>query len=246
LRAATDLRAFATEASRHPELGGISYAQFATGRCWLFKQYLSRRLGNQLPREPGEDPKLYARRSAVYQKMQSACQGVQMTNYLGNRKEQGDVIYALTEQSRAAWTSRDRDKRRKALAAVLDNGDPLLLESTLVPLLTEPLPDRRGFGYWIDGILVPTTLAGSSVVNTRADTYLMALQLLPCRLGLACDERDVEVFGSCVSAGKCYVDRVQMTRESMKPEQLPVFDADLDMLEHAVRNRQVDRLLPGS
>jgi hypothetical protein len=246
LREATDLRAFAVEAGRHPELGGISYAQFATSRCWLFKQYLSRHLGNRLPEQPGEDPSRYAKRRAMYQRMQNACRNVEMTQYLGNRQQQGDTILRLSEQAKTASASRRRAERRSALAAVLANGDPLLLEGTLVPLVTEWLPGGRATGYWIDGKLVPTTLQTGRTVNPRTHTYATALKLLPCRIGLVCDERDVEVFGSCVSAGKCYADRIEMARDAMPPADRPAFDQDLDWLERAVRNRDLDRLLPAS
>ncbi|WP_416762151.1 hypothetical protein ACNI65_07530 [Roseateles sp. So40a] len=131
---------------------------------------------------------------------------------------------------------------RERLAAILNRADPLML-SELGPALLQ----REGEAFVFDG----RRLAGED--ERRA--LEAATMLLPCALGLACDERDERVWGPCVMTGDCR----HATREEAvlaatdadagldagpaAPDRRAAVRAWVERLREAVLARDVDRFL---
>lgn len=114
------------------------------------------------------------------------------------------------------------------LRAVFDRPDALLLEELGARLLL-----RR-----IDG--EPTLYFDGQRFDAEPDraTALAALRLLPCHFGLACDERDPDVWLACLRGDGCAGSRA---------EQVPAAAAPLAArLADAVRGRELGRFLPPS
>jgi len=195
-----------------------------------------------LPRADLEDPQVFATRNASYKKIKAACQS--FSNYetggerdiqlIAQAKAQGDSLEKLALQVKSAIASNDMSQRKSALAAVLNNGDPLLVSNQLERLLLEKTP--RGLAYWIDGKQVP-------VMNSAG--LQTALVVLPCRLGLVCDERSPEVLAPCLNSGKCYANRIELAMANLPDDaQRARLTSTLASLESAVRARRIDRFLP--
>ncbi|MBI3349738.1 MAG: hypothetical protein HY020_21325 [Burkholderiales bacterium] len=114
------------------------------------------------------------------------------------------------------------------LHAVFDRPDALLLDELGARLLL-----RR-----IDG--EPTLYFDGQRFDAELDraTALAALRLLPCHFGLACDERDPEVWLACLRGAGCAGSRA---------EQAPAAAGALaGRLADALRGRELDRFLPPS
>jgi hypothetical protein len=72
--------------------------------------------------------------------------------------------------------------------------------------------------------------------DTGRATAQAALRLLPCQFGLACDERDPDVWLSCLRGDGCVASRAE--RETPAAQALAV------RLANALRAREADRFLP--
>lgn len=108
------------------------------------------------------------------------------------------------------------------LKAVIAHPDPLLLDE-----LGERLLLRRIGGeprLFFDGQRV------------EDDTGRAALRLLPCHFGLACDERDPEVWLSCLRGDGCAASRLE--RETSQAQALAT------RIAAALRARELQRFLP--
>jgi hypothetical protein len=241
-----DLRAFAMNAINRPEAGGVTYAAYAANLCLVARTAVLVTImdwtAEDLPRADLEDPHLFAIRNASYKRIKAACQsfsdyesgGERDIQLIAQAKAQGDALEKVALQVKTAIASNDISRRKSALAAVLNNGDPLLVSNQLERLLLEKTPD--GLAYWIDGKQVP--VMNSAVLQT-------ALVVLPCRLGLVCDERSPEVLAPCLNSGKCYASRVELAMANLPDDaQRAKLTSTLASLESAVRARRIDRFLP--
>lgn len=117
-------------------------------------------------------------------------------------------------------------------------GDAALLEAAMArpdPLLLDELGPR----------LLLRRIGGEPVLyfdGRRFDdeasraTALAAVRLLPCHFGLACDERDPEVWMACLRGDGC-----QASRAEQGPPEAPALAA---RLAQALRARELHRFLP--
>ena len=244
MRATADLRTFYVEALKNPKAGGVTYASYAADLCRVAKNAIPF-TGNDwdlgdLPYAAPEDPKAYSLRNDAYHKVKAACQSFSTAELgfqngeelLARARAQGDSLRQLVDQALASKAS-DPASRKNALAAVLDNGDPLLISETLERLLMSSSNGR--LAYWIDG--AQTNIG-------EADVFRSALQALPCRLGLLCDGRDPDVVQSCIGLGKCYPDRIAMIENALPDAKRAEFQQRLDKLETAVKSKQAGQLIP--
>lgn len=243
LREAKDLRKFSVEVQAQAASGGISYAMYATELCRNVHMALENASIPweiaDLPYTAPEDPRAHAVRNASLHKVKAACQGFNRGDFEDGHlpakaQAQKDPLYQLRAQAQLINSDSSLGDRKSALAAVLENGDPLLISQTLQRLL---LSDKTGGGVniWVDGAQMPIA---------QAEMYFNALQVLHCRLGLVCNELSHEVLDMCIATGECFSDRVELFRSRMPPEYREEFDATLARLESAVRDRRVNRFLP--
>jgi len=241
-----DLRAFAMDAISRPEAGGVTYAAYAANLCLVARTAVLPTItdwtAEDLPRADLEDPQNFAIRNASYKRIKAACQsfsdyesgGERDIQLIAQAKAQGDALEKVALQVKSAIASNDISRRKSALAAVLNNGDPLLVSNQLGRLLLEKTP--RGLAYWIDGKQVPVT--NSAVLQT-------ALLVLPCQLGLVCDERSPEVLAPCLNSGKCYANRIELAMANLPDDtQRAMLTSTLASLESAVRARRIERFFP--
>ena len=244
MRVSADLRTFYVEALKNPKIGGITYARYATDLCRIAKTAATTadsdwNLGD-LPYVAPEDPKVYSLRNGAYHKIKSACQSFSDAeldfdngqNLLSRARSEGDSLRKLVDQALSAKGS-DLVSRKSALTAILDNGDPLLISETLERLL---LSSSNGhLTYWIDG-------AQTNIGD--ADVFRSALLALPCRLGLPCDDRQPDVFQSCIGLGKCYPDRIALIEDALPESKRAEFQQRLEKLEAGVRAKQAGQFIP--
>jgi len=242
LRDSKDLRVFAMDAMGRPEAGGVTYAAYAVGICRAARVMVMASMVDwtvaDLPYTAPEDPRTYAAKNESYKRIKAACQSFS-DDKTGDERDiqlraQEDTLQKLSLQVKAAVASNDPSQRKSALAAVLDNGDPLLVSEQLERLLLEKTP--QGLAYWIDGKQVPAMNSG---------ILQAALGVLPCALGLVCDERSALVLGACLNTGKCYTDQIEMVLANLPDDsQRAQLKSTLASLESAVRERRIGRFLP--
>jgi hypothetical protein len=242
LRAAKDLRVFAMEAARRPEVGGITYAAYAADICRVAKNSVGFTMNDwsapDLPYQAPEDPRVYAAKNQAYKSAKASCQGFteQETAFesqlTAQAKTQGDVIDKAKATVKAALASGDIAQRKEALAMVLQSGDPLLLSETLERLVLQKTD--QGLAYWVDG----------KQVSMNTPNIQAAFSVLPCKLGLICDDRTPEVLMTCINTGQCYSDRLEMVRAAIPESQRGEFDSVLANLESAVKSGRTDRFIP--
>jgi hypothetical protein len=245
LRDAADLRVFAMEAIKHPQDGGVSYSAYASSTCRVATVAVLSVLVDwnvaDLPYVAPEDPRAYAKRNAAFKKVKAACAGFSENELSYARdieldaqaKALNDLQETLSARVRAALASGDMAQRRAALSAVLENGDPLLIANNIERLLMERTD--AGLGVWLDGKLIP---------SAEAATLKSALWVLPCTLGLLCDEKTTPLIQACLDRGACYSNRVDYALSQTPDDQKAAFVAMLSKLEAAVRARKVDAFLP--
>ena len=114
------------------------------------------------------------------------------------------------------------------LHAVFARPDPLLIDE-----LGERLLLRRIAGQptlYFDGQRFDD--------DTSRATAQAALRLLPCQFGLACDERDPEVWLACLRGDGCAASRAE--------QETPAARALAVRLAAALRSRELGRFLPPS
>lgn len=245
LRAASDWRVFATEAVKDPNAGGVTYAAHAAHLCRMAKlavmstgtDWGAANLSYVAP----EDPLVFSTRNASFENIKATCQGFSDHELSIERdieladlaKAQADSLYKLRSEVKSALAVNDMRNRRSALAAVLENGDPLLLSETLPQLLLQRT--GGGLSFWIDGKQVPVIESGD---------FSTVLAVLPCKFGLICDERSVEVVQACLGSTECYSDRLQLAMSKIPDARKAEFTSMLGRMEAHVRGKRVDLLLP--
>lgn len=114
------------------------------------------------------------------------------------------------------------------LQAVLARPDPLLLDELGARLLLRRIDGEPAL--YFDGQRFDS--------DTGRATALAALRLLPCHFGLACDERDPEVWLACLRGAGCFGSRAE--QEAADAGALAA------RLAAAVRARELARFLPPS
>jgi hypothetical protein len=213
-----DLRASLHAALAARDQGGRLYARALARRC-------ADLAGLQLSAGPDANDARHQRAVARQAALATGCsqfangEWLALVNIAPDEAAGGDPLLAVQQS--------DLDDAA-LLQAVLARPDALLLDE-----LGERLLLRR-----IDG--EPALYFDGQRFDTEADraTAQAALRLLPCQFGLACDERDPEVWLACLRGDGCLGSRAE--RETAAAQALAL------RLAAALRARELGRFLPAS
>jgi len=226
-RPAVDLPGLLTapEANLRATLQAALAAQSQGGR--LYARALARRCATLAGLQPAEAPDINDARhqSAVARQaaLDAGCgqfpaaEWLALVNVAADEAPTGDPLLAVQQS--------DADDAA-LLQAVFAHPDPLLLDE-----LGERLLLRRLGGeptLYFDGQRFDDD---ASRANAQA-----ALRLLPCQFGLACDERDPEVWLACLRGDGCKASRAE--------QESPAALALATRLAAALRARELNRFLP--
>lgn len=142
-----------------------------------------------------------------------------------------DPLIALMDRPAQPGSAEARDR----MAAILSRPDPLML-AEMGPALLQ----RDGEAYVFDG----------RRYGGEEDRRLIeaAAALLPCSLGMVCDERDAFVWGPCVTDARCEHDSrmafvLADAGAAEHPERRTQILAWVERLKSAVTSRDVDRFV---
>jgi len=194
----------------------------------LYARALARRCDALASLPPPEQPpdvndarqqRAVARRSALTAGCSQFANGewLALVNIAPDEAPAGDPLLAIQQS--------DLDDAA-LLNAVFTHPDPLLLDE-----LGERLLRRRINGE-------PRLFFDGQRFDDEAGraTAQAALRLLPCRFGLACDDRDPEVWLTCLRGGGCASSRAEQAT--------PAAQALADRVAAALRARELQRFLP--
>lgn len=241
LRNSVDFRKFYTDMLGRPEVGGITYAAYAASLCRVASNVVESTGTNwgasDLPYTNPEDPRTYQIRNDSFHKIKAACQSfssfeistdhdIELTE---RAKSNNDSVRKIAEMARSAINSGSLEQRKIALADVLESGDPLLLSTTLENLIL--VRSGEGLAYWYDGKLISAS---------NSNSFRSAISVLPCRLGLICDERSPDVVQACIGQGGCYKSRIDLARSQLSVSEQVDFDKFLIRLEQIILERRVE------
>jgi hypothetical protein len=233
-----DARNFVLEAWKRPELGGRRYASRLVQRCIGLRELgptHDAELASQVP----EADLLQAMEALKF--LQLRCgqfSGEELSSHSLTalmRAEDGRQD-ALSVLSNRLIRSADRsDERSRALKAVLDRQDPLLLDE-LGPRLALH-SDGDGSYLFFRGVRYP--------LRTEPVLY-GAFYLVPCAFGMPCGETDMDLARQCALGSGCYKDRFEFARVQVgnDPERYRALIAAYEDLVAAIRAADVDAFLP--
>jgi hypothetical protein len=239
-----NLRAFAVEALKHPELGGYMYASRARADCMLLSE-ARRQFGDaQLAYGGGEDVELYRKRAAAYDRLQRRCGAfidVSMANsgFPEFMTEEGrkDVYWRRLEEYKRARNGRNAEATAQVTKEIFATRDPVLAEQLgLQPFVGQGPEGQKQL--WLDG----------AAFNLQDQPVLReAIDLLPCRLGLACGQTDRLVLAACLFGSACFDDRVALVKATTlagDPAKAAELDRLLARLEEIIRSGDVAAIGP--
>ncbi len=240
------LRPSLQTAMRHRDQGGWLYARALARQCVLLEMTTLRE-GVAGPAPADLNQPLAQRVSAWREQLAAGCAQLQPEELreamnvpaaASGTPDGADPLIQLMDRPAPPGSAAARER----LAAILARPDPLML-SELGPALLQ----RDGEAFVFDG----QRLAGED--DRRA--LEAAARLLPCALGLACDERDESVWGPCVMTGDCrYATREEAVLAEggaeggtdaapVSPLRRAAVRAWVERLREAVLARDVDRFL---
>lgn len=217
---AQDYRQFSLRAVAKPELGGISYANYAQSVC---RRYATLHAAsgltdrNSIPYDGKEDSTLYAKRVSYMQRMERRCASFSSNEisydsaleFAAREVQEKDLHAVLKRRYERAANSGNEKERLQVASEVLATRDPLLLANLTYKFLGGRENGRIGF--YLDGTFYPAgTEAGGALQ--------IALDILPCRLGLPCDTTDVNVVQACISASKCFANKEELLTSEVSEE----------------------------
>jgi hypothetical protein len=221
LAGAADLKQFAADAVRRPELGGIGYAAYATALCRsYYTLHAASGLNDRtsIPYDAKQDPVLHAKRVSYMQAMERRCasfspkelSAAQASSLSERETQERDRLWAIRERYAAATRSGDEEQRLDAAAQALRTRDPLLLAHLAHKLVMTRSNGR--LGYTLDGSFYPVMQEGGPLH--------VALELLPCQFGLPCDSRDLNVVQACITHSRCFANKEALLTSELSPEDM--------------------------
>ena len=211
-----DLRATLQVALAARAQGGRLYARALARRC-------ADLAGLQVTAPPDLNDARHQRAVARQAALSAGCGQLTNTewpalvNVAADEAPAGDPLLALQQS--------DLDDAA-LLQAVFAQPDPLLLDELGARLLLRRFDGQPTL--YFDGQRFDDD-------TTRA-TALAALRLLPCHFGLACDERDPEVWLACLRGDSCAASRAE--------QETPAAQALAARLATALRSRELGRFMP--
>jgi len=214
----SDMRATLQAALAAPSQGGRLYARALARRCAAVA-------GLQGAESPDLNNARHQRAVARHAALAAGCgqfskaEWLALVNVSPDEPVAGDPLLAVQQS--------DLDDAA-LLSAVFARPDPLLLDE-----LGERLLLRRIGGLttlYFDGQRLDD--------DTSRATAQAALRLLPCEFGMACDERDPEVWLACLRGDGCVGSRAE--------QETPAAQALAARVAQALRSRELGRFLPPS
>ncbi|WP_457424523.1 hypothetical protein, partial [Roseateles sp. P5_E7] len=213
-----DLRATLQAALAAPAQGGRLYARALARRCAAVA-------GLQAAESPDRNNARHQRAVARQAALSAGCgqfanaEWLALVNISPDEPVTGDPLLALQQS--------DLDDAA-LLTAVFARADPLLLDELGERLLLRRIEGQATL--YFDGQRFDD--------DTSRATAQAALRLLPCQFGLACDERDPEVWLACLRGDGCMASRAE--------QETPAAQALAVRLAAALRSRELGRFMPPS
>jgi hypothetical protein len=233
-----DARPFVLEAWQRPEMGGRRYASRVAGRCIGLRD-----------QGPANDSEVAARVSEAdlglaleaFKFLQGRCGQFTDDELVGHsvaalvRNEDGRPDAASQLSDRVREAAEGSAERRRALKAVLDWRDPLLLDE---------LGPHIALHYDVEGIYL--FFRGQRYLLSEDPPLLGAFYLLPCAFGMPCGDTDMDLAAQCVAGTGCYKNRFERARAEIAndPQRYQALMRAYEDLAAAIRAGDVDAFMP--
>ncbi|MFZ6675875.1 hypothetical protein [Undibacterium sp. Xuan67W] len=213
-----DMRAFVEYAKQHPELGGGYYAAIGMGECLVVKDYIVQGKPT-LNYDAKRSPEIYAKRQQAFESLKTLCQSflpdeITQDALAKTHKqsiEKNDIFSKIISDQLQAAATADITQRLESMRVikekVMASKDPLLIDN-FSSLLSEPV-NQKFDTYWLDG---------KPYNGTSEETNIMqyAWRLVPCSLGLVCDETNHYVSITCLNQDICANSLSDLFRQNLE------------------------------
>lgn len=189
------------EALKAPERGGYFYASKIVGQCSLVRDLQDRW-------KDSEVSKLSARSEAI-SVLVSRCGSLGDANSraavakdLKASIADKDPLYvaatSYTKSRNLRKNATTQERKTEAVTSVARLKDPLLVDDLGLRLIASRDNTTTATTFKINGRTI--------LLNDRLDAGL-AMYLVPCEMGLKCDEKEFSIALSCASSGECHAGR---------------------------------------
>jgi hypothetical protein len=226
-----NLRAFLHEALKHPELGGNQYATVVLEQCRKFASPLE-------PPGISPGPVGEAQRQLVMRCDMSAQERDELHRQLlpfdGRKNIHEDPLYQLSSN---LLFSDSAEQRRAAIAAILDNGDPVILLSLLQiePANPEQPDSPRIYfaGKWYE-------------TKESVAQLFLAHNLASCNMGVDCGGASTLALLLCAGRQYCgdsVADAIRTGVSANGGEEFETISRLADVMTAAFKNRDVNSFL---
>ena len=215
-----DMRVFVEFAKNHPELGAWYYAERGLRECGFIRNEILKGRKSYVYGE-AYNADQYAQRQQAFERLSQLCQG-----FLDHEIEEknrtkigvqalraGDRTYALLEELSSAKAKANRDERDKAVLGVKEKifrtQDPLLMEE--FGALLNARTEGNSANFWLDGV-------SFSMLSDEGRNMSLAWKLIPCSLGMTCDQFSPSVALQCLQLNQCAPNLSELIRMQLLEE----------------------------
>lgn len=212
-----NMRAFVENALQHPEQGGYFYASKVLKQCRGYVTGTDIESGAAKTYPAGEDSGKFQQAANAAERLRMRCADflAEETSYkrsadIWKNGRYTDPLIAAIENYDSAYTESKKSTgnaaiRTQALQNLLLLGDPLAIEEINLRLNLQVENGKTGF-------LLDHTFHD---LNSETDVGA-AIYLLPCSIGLVCDEKEFDVSVRCASGGECVGSRFEYIQKMVE------------------------------
>lgn len=237
-----DGRTFVLEAWRHPEVGGVFYAEYVARECRGLSN-ASEVLSQHQPSPSEIKPEHLLLVAAQLDRLKRLCgqftpeelDTYALATHATDQVQSHDILFRLSDGLTAARRKGDLQAKSMAIQSILEAGDPLLLDQIGSSLSSSEA------GLFFNGHYFSS--------QEDREVLLTAYSLLPCGLGLPCDDTDLSLALPCTTGGECFdsrQDKVKRRYAESRPDTYERIIAVYGELLKAVQSRNVNAFVPNS
>lgn len=229
-----NLRKFVKYALQHIEKGGAYYASRVLKQCRDVRT--ESRFGQQVQTEftGGDSNDELLNRSRAAENLRRQCtdftdqelSDLEIEAIILRGEERGDPILASLKAFNKIEGIQASDARRKALQELLSIGDALAIQEVGQRIALTRETESSKLGYLFEGQFYP--------IDSDIDVGL-AIYLLPCGAGLACDATEYDIALRCASGAGCFASRFDYVKNMLR-DRPEAYEKVLDVYDRMAKS----------
>ncbi|MET4580145.1 hypothetical protein [Ottowia thiooxydans] len=201
-------------ALRAPESGGLFYATRMTIRCMEIAQFTDLGTQVQTPHKAEMDGGKYLLMSQAAEKLRMKCSSFtpeeisedHILTVFGSEFSKIDPLISAMNALGSNYNFNDMETMRSQVAEIVKLGDPFLIDDVGKRMVLAKDPESGKIGY---------QFSGKFYFPESGEEVARAIYLLPCGLGMQCDQDEFKLAIKCAATGACYSGRMDYVRHEL-------------------------------